>query len=419
MLRSRNCRDGSSLKRSFAAAIVAITVSVTPGFARSQPAPAEQNADSRQARKILVLVREAMAKYHLRAVIVRVTIDGQDIVTSAMGQSQTGRPATTDMHFRNGAVAISYIATLMLLLVDQHIVTLDAPIAKWLPELPDADRVTLGMLANMTAGYPDYVQNKQFLDAVYANPHRQWTPQELIDIGLSTPRIFAPGTNWDYSHTDYVILGRALERITGGPMAMIMRDNILDPLALANTDSISTPAIPKPALHAFTSERRQFLGINPSSPFYEESTYWDPSWTIAEGAIQTTNIYDMAATAIAIGTGSLLSPASHAAQVAPGLLGFGHVEDGCPHCHTLDEAFNYGLGVVMMGPWILQNPLFFGYGAVEAYLPSQKIAVAVAVTFGEASFDDKGDYKYGNAAQQVFSDIADSLAPGSLPSRKK
>src|SRR5438105_4752044 len=100
--------------------------------------------------------------------------------------------------------------------------------------------------------------------------------------------------------------------------------------------------------------------------------------------------YDLTATAIAVGTGSLLSPESHHAQVGPSLMGFGHPAPGCRTCHTLDKFFSYGLGVVLKGSWILQNPLFGGYSAVEAYLPSKKIAVAVAATFGEKSFDEKG-----------------------------
>ena len=101
-----------------------------------------------------------MAKYALKAVIVRVTIDGREVVTEALGESMTGVPATTDMHFRNGAVAFTYMATLVLQLVDQGVVRLDDPLATWLPELPDADRVTLRMLVNMTAGYPDYVPKR-------------------------------------------------------------------------------------------------------------------------------------------------------------------------------------------------------------------------------------------------------------------
>ncbi len=311
-----------------------------------------------------------MATGDLPAVILRVTVDGEEIVTAALGESMTGVPATADMHFRNGAVAISYMSTILLQLVDEGIVGLDDPLATWLPDLPDADQVTLRMLANMTAGYPDYVQNTEFQQAFYADPFRQWTPQEQIAIGLSTPRLFEPGTNWDYSHTNYVILGRAMEAITGEPLATLMQERIFTPLGLANTVSSSTPEIPEPVLHAFSAERRQALGIPAGTRFYEETTFWNPSWTIAEGAIQTTDITDMAASMEAIGAGTLLTPESHQAQVAPDLIGFGTPLEGCPACHTLDEAYAYGLGVVLSGPWILQNPLLAGYGSVGAYLPA-------------------------------------------------
>jgi CubicO group peptidase (beta-lactamase class C family) len=376
---------------------------------------AEPDTATVQADKILDVARHSMADNHLRALILRVTVNGQNVVTEAMGMSADSVPTGTAMHFRNGAVAISYMATLLLQLVDENVVALDAPISTWLPELPDADRVTLRMLATMTAGYPDYVRNAEFLRENAADVHRQWKPQELIDLGLSTQRIFDPGTNWDYSHTNYVILGRALERITGEPLATLMRDRILRPLDLINTRSVPTPAIQRPVLHAFDSERRETLGIPPSEPFYEDSTYWNPSWTLAEGAIQTTNIYDMAATAVAIGTGSLLSPASHAEQIAPSLIGFGHEQAGCPTCRTLNEVYSYGIGVVLSGSWILQNPLFDGYGSMEAYLPSQKIAIAVAVTFTEAGFDDKGDYLNAQAAKSVVSAIAAVMTGQPLP----
>ncbi len=385
-----------------------IVLVVCLGFAR-----ALAQVEGTQAAAIITLAREALTEYHLKAVIVRVTIDGEEVVTKALGESMTGVPATEDMHFRNGAVAISYMSTLLLQLVDQKVVSLDDKLSNWLPEIPDAERVTLRMLANMTAGYPDYVQNRRLDAALYANPFRQWRTREQIAIGLSTPRVFEPGTNWDYSHTNYVILGLALEKITSKPLATLLQANILGPLNLKNTQSSSAAAIPEPVLHAFSSERREALGIDPSTRFYEESTFWNPSWTLARGSVQTTNIYDMTATAVAVGEGTLLSPESHQAQVGPDLLGFGAPLEGCPACHTLDEVYNYGLGVVLSGSWILQNPLFGGYGAVEAYLPSKKIAIAVVTTYGEKSFDEQ--CRYGNASQAIFKAIGTYLAPEDPP----
>ncbi len=380
------------------------------------PAGGPSATRSAQAAAIVGLAREAMVRNHLKAVILRVTVDGRELVTAALGESMTGVPATTDMHFRNGAVAIAYMSTLLLQLVDQGRVSLDNPLSNWLPDLPDASRVTLRMLANMTAGYPDYVRTERLSAFQYANPFRQFTPQDLISIGLSNPRVFAPGTNWDYSHTNYVILGQALEKITGKPMATLMRENIFVPLGLKNTDSVSTAAIREPVLHAYTSERKEALGIAPTVPFYEDSTYWSPSWTLARGAIQTTNIYDMTRSAEAIGKGTLLSPASHKAQIATSLLGFGTSLPGCaPVCHTLNRNYNYGLGVVRSGSWILQNPLFAGTGSIMAYLPSKRIAVAVVTTFGEKAFDEQGNNGSERASTALYTAIGTLLAPGDPP----
>ncbi len=367
-----------------------------------------------QAEAIVAIARDIMDKQDVKAVIVRVLIDGQEIVTEALGESMSGVPATTEMHFRNGAVAISYMSTLLLLLVDQQMVTLDDTIDAWLPDLPDAGQVTLRMLADMTSGYPDFVQNAGFIQALYEDPFRQWTPEEQIAIGLSTPRVFEPGTNWDYSHTNYVILGQALEKITGQPLDVTLQEQVLGPMGLRNTVAWSTPEITEPVLHAFSSERRQPLDIPADTRFYEESTYWNPSWTLAKGAIQTSDIVDLATSAVAIGEGTLLSPESHQAQIAPDLLGFGSPLKGCPNCHTLDATYNYGLGVVLTGDWIVQNPLFAGCGAVIGYLPAGKIAIAVATTFDEGAFDDQGNYRYSSHAE-IFAAIGAYLAPDDSP----
>ena len=310
-------------------------------------------------------------------------------------------------------MAISYTSTALLILVDQGMVGLDDVLATWLPDLPDADTTTLRILASMTAGYPDYGNTDQFAALDAADAFRGWTPEELIAISLAQGRAFAPGENWAYSHSDYVILGLALEQITGTPLDVLLRKVMLDPLGLVDTASFSTPEIPEPVLHAFTSERRGALGIPAGTRFYEESTFWDPSWTIARGAIQTTTIADITASAAAIGEGTVLSPASHRAQIEKALAGFGSPQPGCATCRTLTSEVSYGLGIWLVRDWLLQNPSFSGYGAFMAYLPARKIALAVSVTVAEDAFDDSGNYLTPNASQPIGSAIGSLLAPES------
>lgn len=374
--------------------LCALAVVATGCTSKSQAPAPPSSADPAKAQAVVKIVRDTMTQAHLKAALVRVTMDGKEIVTQALGESMTGVPATTSMFFRNGTVAMSYVSTLLLKLVDEKKVHLDDKLSTWLPDIPNADRVTLGQLAHMTSGYPDYV-NDEFTAARDADPFRQWTPEELLGYAVRKPLLYEPGTNWNYARTNYVLLGMALEKSTGVEMPKLLQDKVLGPLALINTANSYTPQIPVPTLHAFTSERRRALKIPAGTPFYEDATFWNPSWTMPRGAVQTTNIYDLEATAVGIGSGKLLSPESYKAMLSA-------VRGG-----------TYGLGIVISGNWLLQNPMSAGESAVEAYLPSQKLAIAVAVTYQPTAFDEQGNYR--NEADSLFRKIGAELAPSEAP----
>ena len=409
------CQDpGMPVLRRFLAVMCALAMLTGCAPGALPPESPSSSADTTKADAVMRIVRDAMAQAHLKAVIVRVTIDGKEVVTQAVGESMTGVPATTAMHFRNGAVAISYVSTLLLKLVDEKKVSLDDKLSKWLPEIPHADQVTLGQLAQMTSGYVDYViGNTAMNDALYANPFRRWTVQDLLGYATAKPLLYEPGTNWNYAHTNYVLLGLALEKATGQEMSKLLSDKVLGPLGLTNTVNSLTPEIPSPVLHAFSSERREFLKIPAGTPLYEESTFWDPSWTITHGAIQTTNIFDMEATAVGIGSGKLLAADSYKKMVSTDLRGKTHKQAGCTTCDEMNNIYTYGLGIVISGNWLVQNPLMSGYAALEAYLPAQKIAIAIAATYAPEAFDDKGNYR--NEADTVFRKVAAELAPDDAP----
>lgn len=375
---------------------------VGPGLATGSSAgPGQQ--------QIASIAREAMAKYQLKALIVRVTTGGEDIYTAALGESMTGVPATPAMHVRNGFVAYSYIATILLEFVDRKMISLGDKLSEYLPELPESRAVTIKMLANSTSGYADYVYQPAVTDGIYADPFRQWTTADLIKIGTSAPPTFPPGTNWAYSHTNYAILGTVLAKVGGQPLSQLMRQYIFEPMGLMHTQGSDTPKIPGPVLHTFSSERRETLGIPPGTPFYEETTFWNPSWTAPQGASQTTDVTDLATSIQAIGSGKLLSPQSHRAQVAPYLVGFGHPASGCPACTENTTARSFGLGVILQGPWITGNKFYAGSGAIIGYLPAEQLAIAVITTYQQAAFDSHGDVT--DAGPAILSALAEALAP--------
>jgi hypothetical protein len=175
--------------------------------------------------------------------------------------------------------------------------------------------------------------------------------------------------------------------------------------------------MPNPVLHSFSSEREVALRIPPTLTFYEEATYWNTAWGTPVGANENTTIYDLIKTAQAVGTGKLLSRSSYHAMTDSNLLGFGHKQPNCvPSCFKQIPAYNFGLGVVKAGSWILQDPLLSGWSSAEAYLPSQKIAIAVAATYEPAAFNSAGVEP--NAADPIFRSIGAYMAPNDPPPTK-
>ena len=396
--------------------LVAVVVSLTVAACSTTPsaspaASTSSTAPGPEQQQVAAIAKAAMATYDLRALIVRVTTDGRNTFTAAMGESMTGVPATVDMQFRNGFIAYSYLTTILLELVDRKKISLDDKLSKYFPNLPEASEITIKMLANSTSGYAGYVYQPAVMDGINLDPFRQWSTAELIQIGTSAPPTFAPGTNFAYSHTNYAILGEVLAKVGGAPLSQLMKQYIIEPMGLTHTRSSDTPQIPEPVLHTFSSERRETLGIPPATPFTEDSTFWNPSWTAPEGAVQTTDIDDLTTSIQQIGSGALLSPASHQAQVGPNLVGFGQPAPGCSACRANTATASFGMGVILQGPWITGNKFYAGSGAAFGYLPSQKIAIAVVTTYLPSAFDDQGNVT--DAGPKIMASLSKALAPTS------
>ncbi len=351
-------------------------------------------ASEQLAQDIRSIVQGISSEFDLSATIVAVEVEGVPVLTEAFGHSMAGVPARTDMHFRSGSVAIAYMGVVLLKLQEAGLLSLDDRLAQWFPNYPQAEEVTLGMLINSTSGYADYV-NLEILP-LYENVFRQFEPEELIQVGLEQPMVCAPGTCFSYAHANLVILGQMLEQASGRTVDALIEDYVLAPLSLANSQTSSTPAIQEPVLHAYTSERGLF----------EDSTFWSPSWTLAKGAILTSDIADLLTSAEALGSGSLLSPASQDLFLAPWTAEF----------PPFNEISYYGLGIVVSNGWVVQNPSFHGYWAAIASLPARDINIAVAMTSGPETPERSPETAPPNTALLIA--IATLLAPDQAPIQK-
>lgn len=122
-------------------------------------------------------------------------------------------PVDLDTPWNVGSITKTFVATVVLQLADEGRIDLDAGIQSYFPDLKDADRITPRELLQHTSGLHEFNDQPQVLD----DPHRHWTPDELIAVAEAAGRYGEPGAGFHYSNTNYIALGELIEKITGNP----------------------------------------------------------------------------------------------------------------------------------------------------------------------------------------------------------
>ncbi|HEX2525413.1 MAG TPA: serine hydrolase domain-containing protein [Geminicoccus sp.] len=153
------------------------------------------------------------------------------------------RPMPANGFMRVGSVTKTFTGTVLLQLVDAGLIGLDDTLSQHIrgaiPPIPDADRITIRMLGNMSSGLFDYVDivepGSDPSARIWTRPFTMATPRELVTIGLSRPPNFPPGQGWNYSNTNFVLLGMIIRNLTGRSLSSNIRQRILKPLGLSDT----------------------------------------------------------------------------------------------------------------------------------------------------------------------------------------
>ncbi|WP_234050148.1 MULTISPECIES: serine hydrolase [unclassified Xanthobacter] len=347
-----------------------------PGASASQPLAIAWS-------KIAGQLEDMRARYGVTALIVGVGIADAPPLVAVAGTSITGVPARGDMHFRIGAVAIAAQTTILMQLVDEGRVKLDDTIDKWLPDYPEASKVTLRMLADSTSGYADYESDPGFVRAFESDVFRAWPTDELLKIAFARGMVFEPGTGFQYAHTNFIVLAQALAKATGTPYPALLQQRIIDRLGLKQTRIWTTAELPDPPLHGFTKERGVF----------EDATYWSPSWTSFTGPLNA-DMGDTVRLMRALGRGETISKESLRLMLTPATLGKG--------INTPEHAFS--LGMEILPPWVKKTFFFGGYAGVAGYKNAQDLTLVVLTTLGSESAPDK------NPSTPIFDELAAALA---------
>jgi CubicO group peptidase (beta-lactamase class C family) len=357
---------------------------------------------SGEAATVLEVAESAMQEDDLRGVLISVARGDEEVVTAALGESVDGVPASTALRFFDGAVVFTHLGTLMLLLDRDGVLDMDAPIDEHLDGVPGGDRITPRMLMSSTSGLVDYVPMEEFVDQLYADPFRPFTTPELDAFVYAEPLLFEPGTNVSYTHQGFRLAGAVIEAASGQRLDDLLAERITEPLGMTSTEVVESVDVSGPVLRTYTDERGQ----------YEESTSWSPAWGVPERAMQVMDICDLRRSARGIGSGELLHPGELEQLTARSDVTAAAPSDDCPSCIPQSDELYLGLGVTVAGDWIIQTPSFTGFAAVQAYLPSQDLSIAVANNLGP-----EGDVGT-NASTAILAELARQLTPDSpLPAR--
>ena len=111
----------------------------------------------------------------------------------------------------------------------------DDAVSKYVSGVPNGDNITISELLKMRSGLFNYTFAPELAESLDHDPARIWTPGELLAIAFKRPPVFAPGTQYDYCNTNYVLLGLIAEKVEGAPLAGIFQDRFFGPLGMKDT----------------------------------------------------------------------------------------------------------------------------------------------------------------------------------------
>lgn len=190
-------------------------------------------------------------------------------IAAGRGRLSPERPLGTNATFRAGSVTKTFVATAVLKRVDRGELRLGDSVERWLPGLlPDGRRITVRMLLNHTSGLAEYATEPTVVGELDTDPAHAYSLAEIARRAVRLPRAASPGAKYVYANTNYVVLGRILERVSRRPWTRELRASILKPLRLRNTTTPLTAHLAEPFLHGYVpganGELLEATTINPS-----------------------------------------------------------------------------------------------------------------------------------------------------------
>src|SRR5580658_2287540 len=205
-------------------------LAISPGLRAQSTSGATAALPEDLKSKIDAAVNQILSSTKVPSASIAIVKDGHIAYLQAYGQAKLSpaMEATPQMQYSVGSISKQFTAAAVLLLAQEGKLTLDDPVSKYLPELTRAKEVTIRMLLSHTSGYQDYWPE----DYVMTSMMVPTTAQHILDVWAKRPLDFDPGTQWQYSNTNYVIAGRIVEQVSGMPLFRMLEQRVFGPLGM-------------------------------------------------------------------------------------------------------------------------------------------------------------------------------------------
>jgi D-alanyl-D-alanine carboxypeptidase len=202
-------------------------------------------------------------------------------LTAGVSDVKSERAPRPRDHMRIASVAKAFSGAVALRLVADQQLDLDDTIGGVLPDLPDAwSAVTVRQMLNHTSGLPDYTQSDGFRQQFEDDPGGFVSPSKIIGWVQGDPLEFAPGSRYEYSNTDNIVVALMAEKVSSRTYETLLREIVFEPLQLTRTSFPSRPALPSPFIHGYV--------VQGSRRPQDVSTILNPSGAWASGGIVST-----------------------------------------------------------------------------------------------------------------------------------
>ena len=318
-------------------------------------------------------------------------------VAVGKGSLETGQAPPLDGEVRIGSNTKTFVAVVVMQMVQEGKVGLDEPIETYLPGLIkgegiDASKITVRQLLQHTSGLPEYTDTVPGRSDIFQIKDHYAQPRDLLDTALSKPAAFEPGTQWAYTNTNYVVLGMLIERVSQRPVGEQIDQRIIKKLGLSHT------YFPAPGDRSIKGTHPQGYHLSAEGKL-EDITEMDPAWGWAAGAMVSTPS-ELNTFFQAVFDGRLLTQASIDEMKK-----------------SVDASSRFGPGVVY-GLGLIGTPLSCGGtswghgGTIHGYQTNDAVgpdgtAVTIAVTAMPSAIADQSNLE--SSAKEKYQQIEDAV----------